>query len=58
MLSELEYCPLVWHFCNRDKVKETKQIQKQALRYVFDYFRNASCNELLEKANHKCTPID
>ncbi len=36
ILSQFEYCSLVWHFCSRDKMKKIEKIQKQALRYIFN----------------------
>ncbi len=50
ILSQFEYCSLVWHFCSRDKMKKIEKIQKQALHYIVNYF-NASYSELLGKAN-------
>ncbi len=28
ILSQFEYCSLVWHFCSRDKMKNIEKIQK------------------------------
>ena len=50
ILSQFEYCSLIWHFCSGDTTQKIEKIQKQALVYVFNYF-NASYSELLEKAN-------
>ena len=36
ILSNFNYCPLVWHFCSRRDMDKMKKIQKRALRMVLD----------------------
>ncbi len=54
ILSQFEYCPLVWHFCSRDKMKKTERIKKQV---TFKDFNTMSCS-LRKSTDHWCTPID
>ncbi len=41
ILAQFEYCAVVWHFCSREKMKKLERIQKQALRYVFNYVNSS-----------------
>ena len=36
ILSQFRYCPLIWHFCKKGKVKQMEKIQERALRFVFN----------------------
>ncbi len=47
ILSNFNYCPLVWHL---NKKKDAK-VQKRALRFVYNDFIS-SYEELLAKGNH------
>lgn len=35
ILSQLRYCPLIWHFSKKGKMKTMEKIQERALRFVF-----------------------
>ena len=49
IMSNFNYCPLVWHFCGQVNNQKLEQIQERALRILFaDY--NSSYLELLKKA--------
>ena len=49
IMSNFNYCPLVWHFCGQVNNQKLEQIQGRALRILFvDY--NSSYLELLERA--------
>ena len=49
IMSNFNYCPLVWHFCGQVNNQKLEKIQERALRILFaDY--NSSYRELLEKA--------
>ena len=49
IMSNFNYCPLVWHFCRQVNNQKLEQIQERALRILFaDY--NSSYPELLKKA--------
>ncbi len=50
ILSHFNYCPIVWHYCSINDMKKIENIQKRALRYVFnDYTSNYS--EIRAKAS-------
>ena len=49
IMSNFNYCPLVWHFCGQVNNQKLEQIQERALRILFaDY--NSSYLELLNRA--------
>ncbi len=49
VLSNFNYCPLVWHFCSAQHVERLEKIQKRGLQFVFrDY--SSEYETLLEKA--------
>ena len=49
IMSNLTYCPLVWHFCGKINNQTLEQIQENALRILFpDY--NSSYLGLLNRA--------
>ena len=50
ILSNFNYCPLVWHFCSKDSLKKQELIQKRALRLLLDDYES-DYEHLLEKAN-------
>ena len=38
ILSNFNYCPLVWHFCSKTNLMKLERIQERALRFVYrDY---------------------
>jgi hypothetical protein len=48
--SNFNYCPVVWHFCGITSSRKLENIQKRALRFVYnDYI--SSYDQLLQKAN-------
>jgi hypothetical protein len=36
VLSQFNYCPLVWHFCGNGNMHKMEKIHERALRFVFD----------------------
>ena len=36
ILSNFNYCPLVWHFCGENNSKKIEHIQERALRFIYD----------------------
>ncbi len=51
ILSNFNYCPLVWHFWRVLNTKTMENIQKWALWFVYNGF-TSSYEELLAKWNH------
>ena len=50
ILSNLNFCPLAWHFCTEKNSKKLeKKIQVRALRFVYDDYSSSS-ETLLENA--------
>ena len=57
ILSNFNYCPLVWHHCSLDSSKKMEKIQERGLRFVFND-SESSYNELLNKANKNLLYIE
>jgi hypothetical protein len=36
ILSNFNYCPLVWHFCGESNTKKLEKIQERALRFIYN----------------------
>ena len=51
ILSNFNYCSVVWHFCGVANSKKIEKIQERALRFVYKDF-SSSYNDLLEKGDH------
>ena len=49
MLSDFNYCPLVWHFCSKRDTDKMEKIQKRVLRMVLDDYESDH-ETLLQKA--------
>jgi hypothetical protein len=49
VLSNLNFCPLSWHFCSETNTKKIEKIQERALRFVYQDYE-ASYENLLIKA--------
>ena len=49
ILSNFNFCPLIWHFCSITDMKQMEKIQKRALMYTFNDF-TSSYSELRLKA--------
>ena len=47
ILSNFNYCPLVWHFCGENNTKKIEHIQERALRFIYDDDKS-SYEQLLE----------
>ena len=50
ILSNFNYCPLVWHFCSKSDTDRMERIQKQALPMVVDGYQS-DYETLLQKAS-------
>ena len=40
MLSNFNYCPLVWHFCSKRDTDKMQKVQIRALRMVLDDYES------------------
>ena len=36
VLSDFNYCPLVWHFCSSKLLKKSEKIQERGLRILYN----------------------
>ncbi len=36
ILSNFNYCPIIWHFCGKTASKNVENIQERALRFMFN----------------------
>ena len=50
VLSDFNFCPVVWHYCNITNLRKLENIQKRALRLVFGNFK-LTYPELRQKAS-------
>ena len=50
ILSNFNYCPIIWHFCGVSNSRKLESIQKRALRFVFNDYTSTYAT-LLEKAD-------
>jgi len=48
VLSQFNYCPLVWHFCGNASIHKMERIQERALRFVFNDY-TSEYSDMLEK---------
>ena len=49
-MSNFNYCPLIWMFFNATSLKKIENLQKRALRFLYNNFL-LTYEELLDKAN-------
>ena len=52
IISNCNYCPLVWMFLSAQSVNKTENLQKRALRFLYD-FCEASYEDLLSEGAQK-----
>ena len=50
IMSNFNFCPIVWNFCGSVQIRKMEKIQERALRFVFND-PNSEYMELLQKAN-------
>jgi len=56
IMSNFNYCPLIWHFCGATETKKMEMIQERALRFIYnDYL--SSYDSLLEKSKMPCLKL-
>ncbi len=48
IMSNFNYCPLVWHFCSIENTRRLEKIQERALRFVYKDF-NSTYRQLLDR---------
>ncbi len=51
ILSNFNYCPIIWHFCGKTCTKKIEAIQERALRFMFND-KTSIYSSLLEKCNY------
>jgi hypothetical protein len=49
VLSQFNYCPLVWHFCGKGSIHKMEKLQERALRFILDDYVS-DYDEILEKS--------
>ncbi len=54
ILSNFNYCPIIWHFCGQAFTKKIEAIQERALRFMFN---DKTYSSLLEKYNYSTLHI-
>ena len=49
MLSNFNYCPVVWHFCGMTQDRQMEKVQERALRFLLNDFKS-EYRELIDKS--------
>ena len=49
IMSNFNYCPLVWHFCSKNNLSKLERMQEGALRFIYRDYKS-SYEELLDQA--------
>ena len=49
VLSNVNFCPINWHFCSEGNINKIEKLQERALRFVYNDYRLSYC-DLLEKS--------
>ena len=57
ILSNFNFCPVVWHFCGMAELKQIEKVQKRALKIIYNDFNNSYVN-LREYANRPLMYVD
>lgn len=57
ILSNFNYCPIAWHFCNQASTNKMERIQERALRFINDDF-SSSVQELLTLNNRSFLHVE
>ncbi len=50
-LANFNYCPTMWHLCDKTNTKKIERIQERALRFMFNDHRS-TYSALLEKCSY------
>ncbi len=56
ILSNFNYCPIIWHFCGKTCTKRIEDIQERVLRFMFND-KTSTYSSLLEKNNYRTLHI-
>ena len=56
-MSNFNYCPLVWMFANATSLKKIENLQKRALRFLYNNYQ-LSFEELLDTANSSTINVE
>ena len=57
IMSNFNYCPLVWHFCSKKNLSKVERMQERALRFVYRDYK-ISYEELLDQAKLQSLHLD
>ena len=49
ILSNFNYCPVIWHFCSEANTKKMEKIQERALQFIYNE-NHSTYEELLAKS--------
>ena len=50
--SNFNYCPLVWDFMSAKAINKIESVQKRALRFLFDDYKNSYDTLLIKAKKH------
>ena len=57
ILSNFNYCPVVWHFCSQNSTRKIEKIQERALRFIADDY-TSDFKTILNTCSTKLLHID
>ena len=57
IISNFNYCPVVWHFCGESNTKKMEKIQERTLRFIYENL-NSDYDTLLLKSQNKTSTND
>ena len=49
IMSNFNYCPIVWHFCGETNARKIEKFQERALRFIYEDY-SSSYEDLLNKS--------
>ena len=50
VLSQFNYCPLIWHFCGTGETHKMEKVQERAMRFIVNDY-TSEYTDILKKAN-------
>ena len=57
ILANFNYCPLVWHFCSPEAMRQMERVQERAFRFLLcDY--DSDYDQLLTKLNKPSSKLE
>ena len=58
LLSCLNYCPIIWHYCGKRNSDKLEWINKSCLRFIFNEYHTSHDNFWITSIGLACTIIE